>query len=139
MNRKILFRGKDTDTNEWVYGYFVKAEWYESERQYALMVPLDVTLYPRGEISALAFVKPETVGQWTGMTDENGVKIFEGDIIDCPRWVVTYAGDKPDDYQMECGWYIQRDGFESWDNLVRGEKYKVLGNIWDNPELLTRV
>ena len=138
MTREILFRGKDDVTGDWVYGYLASPKWYLNEKSVTIIIPKDMTLYPRCEISSYYFVNKETVGQWTGLVDKNGTKIFEGDVVDNPCWIVTYAGDKNEHYQMPCGWYIQRDDFESWTELVCGAEYRVIGNIHDNPELLEK-
>jgi uncharacterized phage protein (TIGR01671 family) len=122
--REILFRGKDTVTGEWISGFLVDAkhigDWIEA-------IP----------------VHPETVGQFTGLTDKNGTKIFEGDIVEghChSRW-------RHDVQRCEIAY--GRDGFEARHHVQCGEEkryyaYKVLfskdvvviGNIHDKPELL---
>lgn len=131
MNREILFRGKRTDNGEWVEGdriiepYGVVIQYYEGNKR------IKVT------------VNPETVGQYTGLKDKNGNKIFEGDIIKFTRYRDEYVGKVV---------YEQRIcGLDLWYNVVVGAygeeatyrisltdptKLKVIGNIHDNPELL---
>lgn len=76
--------------------------------------------------------------QFTGIYDKNGKPVFESDILEF-RSVVTYV-DSSDNANlgMEVGFYSQRDNFESWRLLEVGEDLEVLGNIYENPDLLKR-
>ena len=132
--REILFRGKRVPNGEWVEGYITEHT----------MIPHDMQSYMGFVIECKSKelyecewyeVIPETVGQYTGLKDKNGKKIFEGDIVNC----YTFTG--MNDYrrgvvhwnEMFCGWY----GKESCSLLCGlGEIYEIIGNIHDNPELL---
>lgn len=125
--REILFRGKCKTDNEWLYGFpyvtrknAVKINWYCSE--FGSMRTDEVD--------------PETVGQYTGLTDKNGVRIFEGDIVervsDGERAVISWLK------YFACfglsfdGWCC---GFDNYDYNLPSD-FEVIGNIHDNPEIL---
>lgn len=135
--REILFRGKRIDNGEWVEGYFVKFERREIPEIYTGWNCYTLTPECYG-------IEPSTVGQYTGLTDKNGNKIFEGDII---KIVPDY--DYSDDYTISkvysyngviCADY-HGDDFDSTalgfleDYLPDGD-FEVIGNIHNNPELL---
>ena len=139
--REILFRGKrtDNDEGEFVYGIPVEGEPLSGmgKRTYIITKPgvqwVDGVYMTYDECIE---VDPETVGRFTGLTDKNGAKIFEGDVIEhtdgCNDWLgaVEYACD---DAQFVVR-FIGGD-VESFDNLYSVD-CEVLGNIYDNPELL---
>ena len=121
--REVLFRGKRKDNGEWVYGQYCEL------RDGKTTIPC---IYYKGEI-----IK-ETLGQYTGLTDKNGKKIFEGDIV-------QYYGTYPLEVYIEKGhtkirWYDTistlncNELFYGTDNFY-GE-CEIIGNIHDNPELL---
>jgi len=75
-----------------------------------------------------------SVMQYVGFCDKNGKQIFEGD-IDQSGYVVTYLADLNAGLGMNAGWYLQRDDFESWSELVCDEDIEIIGNVFENPEL----
>ena len=136
--REILFRGKRLDNGEWVEG------WYQPETTIkhwnGSQETVGVTIAYKVEDGFLedTLVDPSTVGQYTGLTDKNGKRIFEGDIcrntrtgeIVSVKWHGTMAGYV---------WNKRRaDGFLfDFGELFRAcDKYEVIGNIHGNQELL---
>lgn len=128
--REILFRGKRVDNGEWTYGYYCPKPYSH--------FPCEATIFPSETIDRDwhgESVDPDTVGRFTGLTDKNGVKIFEGDIIEytdgCNDWLSAVKYDS-DNAQFVVH-FIGGD-VESFDNLYSGD-CEVIGNIYDNPEL----
>ena len=106
--REILFRGKENPSGEWIEGFLVGnchiGDW--------------VTCTP---------IHSKTVGQFTGLTDKNGTKIFEGDILkwDDIEWGSEHLELVEWNYSL---FSIRKDDWNEW--------CEVVGNIHDNPELL---
>ena len=117
--REILFRGKRIDNGEWVEGYF-----YE-----------DIGSFIKERASSVStnthLVDPSTVGQYTGLTDKDGKRIFEGDVVayrDYGNLAVAW-----DDGAFQL---MREDTFYDMLDHYTNEVAVVIGNRWDNPELL---
>ena len=73
--------------------------------------------------------------QYIGFKDYNGKEIYEGD-IDKYGYVVTYVADINESLGMNCGWYLQRNDFESWSPLeCDSDEIEIIGNIFETPKL----
>lgn len=127
--REIIFRGKRVDNGEWVEGFLVKhpsavyigdcSPWYIS------VPPLDPD-----DCGRLYNIIPETAGQFTGVNDIRGKKIFEGDIL------ISYDMFG---YKDDCGIVCWNDLFCSWHigthtMYDRIATYEVIDNIYDGPK-----
>ena len=127
--REILFRGKSANTGKWIIGDY--EHFYLSDGE------LVVYISEWGERSDK--VLPETVGQYTGLTDKNGKKIFEGDIV-------KVTDDNGETDLCSCGvgyvlfydgcWYIDEEVNDGLYDVSKIYYIEVIGNIHDNPELL---
>lgn len=126
--REIIFRGKRTDNGEWCKGYLSKSR-DENKR---LKLCIDYIDYEEKGVMRSSIIIPETIGQFTGLNDKNGKKIFEGDILEglCGSNKVYFDAD-----------FVCFD----WENISGQLKesfsrfaydYEIIGNIHDNPELL---
>ena len=122
--RERISRGKRIDNGEWVEGFYVCVpEHYKPEMSgKSYIVSINNGLFME--------VVPETVGDYTGLTDKNGKKIFEGDIVKNSRDVgLLYYKEKNSAFTVK-GWEY---GYWLWHDK---EDIEVIGNIHDNPELL---
>ena len=154
--REILFRAKRKDNGEWVEGYFAKGKWYLDEKERFAILPLDLSFYPYCEISEWIEIDPETLCQFTGMMDKNGNRIWESDIVSCEHEKFQ-NGDPVEQYPfpeiikyrrnyavefINTGsnyWYRLRNKsihFMLTGNVIYNHKIEVIGNIFDNTELL---
>lgn len=129
--REILFRGQRVDYNNPANN----GKWYEG-----VYFPKDDTtpaiIYSGKRHNHGVFVDPETVGQYTGLTDKNGKKIFEGDILQYKNetcWVINWCAEET---RFVVTGYIDGKKCEHIciDTVFRD--FEVIGNIHDNPELL---
>ncbi len=123
--RKILFRGKRTENNEWFYGDLIQGVDHHNETATSILPR--VIAYTEERVSYL--VDPETVGQYTGINDMNGKMIFDGDILKFGEyiWTVEWKADR-----LGYGYVEKADRMLEFD----GGNCEIIGNIHDNPELI---
>lgn len=127
--REILFRGKTID-GDWTYGYYV----FAPKRTGMFGQTINEADFDKHYILTMKYnivkeINPETVGQYTGLTDKNGKKIFEGDIV--KGTFLGFPVPIEDDVFSIC-WQEDVAGYKA--NYF--ENVEVIGNIYDNPELL---
>lgn len=144
--REILFRGKDEETGEWLQSMTISKHFYNDEEFFSYYIG-----HGNRTIDA------KTLGQYTGLTDKNGTKIFDGDILkvktmwhaefpnveNCfepPIKKETYWSVEYKDFRGEMGFMVY--GIDrrfhkplTWNRLYNTEA-EVVGNIYDNPELM---
>ena len=124
--RQIIFRGKRIDNGEWTEGYFFKS-W---DRVFLLW---GMT----GDNPNIVEVIPETVGQFTGLCDKNGKKIFEGDIVKCLSLEYGYVNKEVYYAEGKAKFVLRNCGTDyEFDEYIDVE---VIGNIYNNPKLLGEV
>ena len=135
--RDILFRGKILGLTDWSYGYYAKS----GENHFILLDTDNEDNY--------SIVDPETVGQYTGLKDKNGKRIFEGDIVELDdrnydiKWRAAVEFGNPNG-NYSWGWQLNPIGkvdtntdILCWVEMEETGAYcEVIGNIHDNPELL---
>lgn len=150
--REILFRGKRLDNGGWVEGYYVS---HQHVAHY--IIPVSPGGYEAADGSFYAAkwygVDPETVGQYTGLKDKNGKKIFEGDLLNGFRY--PYLSNGEHNYFEEVVWFNNCPAFGLYTHkhplsAVRGISagiskfmddfdgswWEIIGNTHDNPDLL---
>ena len=136
--RVRMQRGKRIDNNEWAFGNVI----CDTIRNRVLILEIPPRFDDNGYHLPAVKVDPETVGDWTGLMEKNGIKIHEGDIIEINRPCVYMRGLV---VFMNGGFYFEyripeRDGqrgYLDFHSIVLGEyKINIIGNRWDNPEML---
>ena len=140
--REIEFRGKRLSDREWIYGYYVSYDAGEASRKHEI-------IFTTGNWD---YVDPETVGQYIGLKDKNGNKIYDGDIVTSKKY--PFQDEEKHNYHGIICWLEDALGWCVTLMLVNSEKLgishgiresleeymdyqlEVIGNIHDNPELL---
>lgn len=144
--REILFRGKRIDNGEWAYGCVFDGGTIGSERMFVgdiVVTDYEGTADDRYNIEGVGVyeVGTDTICQYTGLNDKNGKKIFDGDIISTPKYGISDG--KGHNFSGKDKFFVDyADGTYQLKNNQRvfclrpDSACEVIGNIFDNPELL---
>ena len=128
--REILFRGKQIyDNGKWIIGH------------YACRYGTHYIYFPKTNPYSFdyEYIIPETVGQYTGLTDKNGIRIFEGDIVkvsDNYGYTDFSDGGIGNVGFYDGLWYVSGEVNNGLNDLTKVYYVEVIGNIHDNPELM---
>ena len=123
--REIIFRGKRMDNGEWVEGFYIS---HLNACHYIIpfctggFEAMDNSFY----VHKWFDVDPSTIGQYTGLKDKNGKMIWEGDIL-------SLRTGRPHVVRFKDGTFILEDSAIPMSFAI---KFEIIGNIYDNPELL---
>ena len=133
--RKILFKGKRIDDGEWVEGFYGELLAVDGKKTRSFILVETVSF--QGRFINFYFtdieVDPETVSQFTGLSDKNGKEIFEGDKIKCKNYHGKVEGHI--DYHFSY-FYLSCSSGYSDEYLFNCKDFEIIGNIHDNKELL---
>jgi uncharacterized phage protein (TIGR01671 family) len=147
--REILFRGKRIDNGEWIEGYLVCDRVFWGEPDFHAYIVTHK--HPSGCFGHDIYIEvdPSTVGQYTGLTDKNGKRIFEGDVLRIARTSDSMGNYWADALEYPVNVVVKWDFCAwVWETLCEDKRYiafpdawchfecEIIGNIHDNPELL---
>lgn len=145
LMREILFRGKGIDTEEWFEGWYLEACFGSWPLRPSIVPHIDA----REGYHRAVEINKDTLGQYTGLTDKNGKKIFEGDIvrhynvttdIECKDLFdtgVVYFDDEALGFRRTTNEVFHKGAVKSY-RMSPECIYEVIGNIHDTPELQRR-
>jgi hypothetical protein len=141
MKREILFRGKSKESGEWVYGTgFTDFLNIFPKNRGRVWLRCDYKYYD-GLGKDWIEILPDSIGQFTGLTDKNGKRVFEGDILAdgaIVEWFDELFWDGGG--STHPGFYCEKwasCGELSWHERL-DDKCEIIGNVFDNPELVAK-
>jgi uncharacterized phage protein (TIGR01671 family) len=141
--REILFRGKRLDDGKWVYGAYSQYNFSGEKDTGIIEIPCIIDY---DDDCLWCEIVPESIGQYTGLTDKNGKKIFEGDIVEAhiTQNALTHTEKYKGIYEVKyhdknCYFYLAKqknnilfDG--NWSYFLR--EIEVIGNVYYNPKMM---
>lgn len=142
------FRGRNIETGEWVYGHLF---YFDDGRHFISPTGTDVVggyggAPARYKLENLVCfeIKPETVGESTGLIDRNGVEIFDGDVVQAEQYLTTTIPVRINGivkYSNRYTMFYLDNGSERHDLYMQSlggsiYNFEIIGNIYENPELL---
>ena len=134
--RKILFRGKRVDNGEWVEGYYAAEPYTKNTYNYGYILENEKDLFAK----KAWLVDSRTVGQYTGLTDKNGTRVFEGDILkeygSAPEYSLMVIKNTGFGCFIEFYFHGEIHSTEQVGHTGWLSYDEVIGNIHDNPKLL---
>lgn len=156
MNREIKFRAKGF--GKWHYGSYVHFD--KKPTNGCCNINYKDFIVANGDEHYFPITELSSVGQYTGLKDKNGNKIFEGDIVQLTipdgtirlfvvewaeedRKLISLSGFEHDGNPVRiCGWCFNWNGFHLYPTVIDGipdnEKMTIVGNVHDNPELIKK-
>ena len=140
--REIEFRGKDKNTGKWVYGFYLEQDTYNmgsKNTKKDLLIENAGLIVQNSKYNSAIVIDKETLGQYTGLKDKNGKEIFEGDIVSFN--LKSDSEGRPNitgyiEYQTTFSGYRSMSFKGSFALDYNIKDIEVIGNIYDNPELL---
>lgn len=155
--REMLFKAKSKDDGKWVEGYYVKLIWPAED--FHGIIPENTIMFSDNTVDVIFEIDPETLCQYTGLKDKNDNRIWENDIVSCEHEKFQ-EGDLAEQYPFpdtirykrnyvvefintgsSYGYRLRNKSihFMLTGNVIYNHNIEVLGNVFDNPELLEEV